>query len=110
MIQLTNKTRENKDGETVDDSIYIDKYDSRNMVITKFGPIDKKTGKPVKRVLGYYSNISTLLKHSVDFVIKDSLQAVELATMKDMIDNHIKKIDDICKDMPTMFELMKGTK
>ena len=108
MIKITDKTRLDKEGETVDDSIYIDRYDSRNMILVKYGAINKKTGKPNRNILGYYSNINTLLKHSIDFIIKDGSEVVEIATMRDTINRIESKIDEICKDMPTMFKLMEN--
>jgi hypothetical protein len=110
MIKIKDGTKKDKDGNEVDDSIYIGKYDYRNMIIFKLGGMDKRTGEPKKKIMGYFSSIDTLLKHSLDFLAKDSPEARDLSEMRDMIALHIDFIERVMGDCPKMIEIMREEK
>ena len=109
MIKLTNRTKTNKAGVEVDDSIYIAKYDSRNLCLCKLRPPRKGsfTDSATKDVIGYYPAVATLLKHSIDLVVRDSPDFNTLQEMQERLTATLNRIDEICSDMPTMQSIMR---
>ncbi len=110
MIRLTKSNKTNKSGETVDDSIYLDRFDSRNMCLMKLGAIDKRTGKQAREVIGYYGSVKSALARSIDIVIKDGGETLELPEVLQRINALENRIEELYEDLPTMIQLMKEGK
>jgi len=109
MIRLTNETRINQIGKKVDSSIYLIRYDERNLALIEGKP-NKRTSKSehkYKKIIGYYSDIKTALKKSIGIVIKHQGDIESLEDIIDRIEKLEKAIDNL-PDYPSMIRLLKG--
>lgn len=105
MIQLTNETTINNNGETVDASWYLVHIDKRNLGIVKGKRPNK--GYASGKVF-YYGSVKAALKGAIDLAIKDSGTMRDLTNMINRIDSLEKRIEELYCDLPTMMQLLKG--
>ncbi len=107
MIQLTTATKLNRKGEEVDASLYLIHFNVNNLAIVEGKPTTDARGKKRTNVLGYYGDVKTALKRSINLSIKNGSEVVELSEVLKRIDdleNHIQELPDY----PTMIQLLKG--
>ena len=107
MIQLTTATKLNRKGEEVDASLYLIHFDKYNLAIIEGKPTIDTNGKTKRNVIGYYGDVKTALKRSINIAIKNQSDGVELTTMLQRIDDLTEHIDSL-PDYPSMIQLMKG--
>ena len=107
MIQLTDETSVNKNGETIDASWYLVHIDKRNLGIAKGQKQER--GYASGKVF-YYGSVKSALKGAIDLVIKDSGTMRDLTEMRDRIDSLEKRIEELYGGLPTMIKLLNGDK
>ena len=107
MIRLTEATKINRKGETVDASLYLVHFDSRNLAIIEGAPTFDANGKKKQNVIAYYSGVKRALERCIDIAIKNGSAMVELSDMVQRIDDLQKHIDEL-PDTPSMMQLLRG--
>ncbi len=90
MVQLTNETRLNKSGETIDDSKYLVHVDRYNLGIVRGQRTSSRVGH---NVIGFYGDVSTALKAA----IKDRADGVALLET-------LQTIDDLTEHIETSYK------
>ena len=93
MIQLTTETRVIKDsavlkdksavGKVVDNSIYIDRADSNNLILFR--------GKEKRELLGFYGDVRSAFTRALNFAIKQNTNGSTVLGLQDIL----KRIDDM---------------
>lgn len=107
MVRLTNTTKLNRKGETVDASLYLVHFDSRNLALIDGAVTVDANGRKKQNVIGYYSGVKHALEKSIDIAVKNGSAMVELSELVKRIDDlseHIKELPDY----PTMMQLLRG--
>lgn len=110
MIRLTDATKTNKHGEVVDSSLYLVRFDSRNLAIIEGLPTQDSSGRSRQNVRGYYGSVRTALIKSIDIAIKDGGDGGGLLEMLERIDNLTQHIETACAahNLPSMMKLLRG--
>ena len=104
MIQLTTESRQNKNGEVVDTSLYLIRFDSRNLAIVRGNP--EVSGK--NNVVGYYGSVKNALTKCIDIVIKNGSEPLSIETLLNRIIDMERRIEELYSDIPTMISMVKG--
>jgi len=109
MMKLTNSTRTNKNGELVDNSIYLIHFDSRNLAIVR-GKRNKDGRYTASQVIGYYGSVRSALKASIDIAIKSEPELLKLKTVLHRIDDLEEHIEKLCdaRNLPAMMQVLRG--
>jgi len=108
MVRLTTNTRINKHGEEIDASLYLIRFDTRNLAIVEGVRGDR--GYVNGQVKGYYGSIKSALQKSIDIVIRDAGDVCELSNMVQAIDSLTERIEELCtqQNYPNMMQLLRG--
>ena len=107
MIQLSTATKLNRKGEEVDASLYLIHFDRYNLAIIEGKPTVDASGHKVRNVVGYYGDIKTALKRSINIAIKNDSDGAELSVMLQRIDDLTEHIDSL-PDYPSMMQVLRG--
>jgi hypothetical protein len=109
MVQLTKNTKVNKAGEVVDDSLYLIRFDSRNLAIVR-GERNSNGRYASSQIKGYYQDVRSALKAAINIAIKGDHTLLKLETVLKRIDVMEKRIDTLCnaRNLPTMMKLLRG--
>ena len=87
MIRLTTATRINqKTGEEMDDSIYLSRLDSNNLVLRRGEKLE-----------GYFGDVRTALKRSYNYAIKGSSEALTLESILTITQDMDDRIEQLKK-------------
>ena len=87
MIQLTNETKVNKKGETVDNSLYLVRVDSNNLAL--------KRGETIE---AYWGDVRTALTRSLNYAIKGSSEALTLENILKVVKSMDETVKTLKKD------------
>jgi len=96
MILLHKDTRKNKKGEIVDASIKLILFDKHNFAIVKGEPGEK--GYNTSSIIGFFGDFRTALKKSLDIVIKQAGDPLEISKILQRInelDERINKLESL---------------
>ena len=88
MIRLTEETKVNKKGETVDNSLYLVRVDSNNLAL--------KRGETIEN---YFGDVRTAFTRALNYAIKGSEASLKLETILEVcrsIDDTIKQLKKDC--------------
>ncbi len=110
MVRLTNTTKLNRNGETVDASLFLVHFDSRNLAIIEGEVTYDTQGRKKQNVIGYYGDVKNAFIKSIDIAIKHEDESRELSEVLKRINDLTEHIETVCEaqNLPTMMQLLKG--